>query len=131
MLLALLWMVNFSKSILPLPFTCTTLGILACLVGQDSPPSSTPHLFVTRESYLTQHGHRDQCNLLFVFAGSFISLQWLVPLNLEPQNMVPPSFGTISKWIVQIWFKLGGTGIKPSADSHMTVGGSMEGFSSH
>ncbi|KAL4988561.1 hypothetical protein BDW68DRAFT_91377 [Aspergillus falconensis] len=59
---------------------------------------------------------------VWCFAGFFISMKWLLHLQLEPRDADLPSSATISKWMLWIWFGLDGTGIERSVDFHTTLG---------
>ncbi|KAF9878175.1 putative nonselective cation channel [Colletotrichum karsti] len=54
------------------------------------------------------------------FMGFLLALQWLIDSNDNPNET--PSWFTICKWMLWIWFGLDGTGIEESVQFHVALG---------
>ncbi|OQU98150.1 hypothetical protein CLAIMM_03975 [Cladophialophora immunda] len=62
---------------------------------------------------------------VWCFAGFLVSLKWLTYLNEPVKHHDILNSGTVSKWMLWIWFGLDGTGIERSVDFHRVLGPSL------
>ncbi|KAM4057169.1 nonselective cation channel [Hirsutella rhossiliensis] len=58
---------------------------------------------------------------LWCFAGFLLALQWLSAIDSSNSEFAP-SWSTVGKWLLWIWFGLDGTGIEESINFHVILG---------
>lgn len=58
---------------------------------------------------------------IWCFLGFLLSLMWLIDTNARDDS-VPPSWQTVGKWLLWIWFGLDGTGIAESVRFNVVLG---------
>jgi hypothetical protein len=57
---------------------------------------------------------------VWCFTGFLLALQWLIRSNENLESV--PSWATVCKWLLWIWFGLDGTGIDESGQFHVVLG---------
>ncbi|KAH7318396.1 nonselective cation channel [Stachybotrys elegans] len=101
---------------LGLNILCAAAPILLTRVAFNLMPDSI--LFISLHAMM-----RDFMMLTFVamwcFAGFIVALQWMITTDGTDNA---PSWATIGKWLLWIWFGLDGTGIEESVHFHLVLG---------
>ncbi|KAI9148927.1 Calcium channel YVC1 [Paramyrothecium foliicola] len=101
---------------LGLNILCAAAPILLTRVAFNFMPDSI--LFISLHAIM-----RDFMMLTFValwcFAGFIVALQWMITTDGTEHA---PSWATIGKWLLWIWFGLDGTGIEESVHFHVVLG---------
>ena len=57
---------------------------------------------------------------MWCFTGFLLALQWLIAS--DGSGAAPPTWTTVCKWLLWIWFGLDGTGIQESVQFHIVLG---------
>ncbi|KAH6675386.1 nonselective cation channel [Plectosphaerella plurivora] len=95
---------------------CAAAPILTTRVAFNLMPDSI--LFISLHAMM-----KDFMMLTFVamwcFAGFIVALQWMITTDGTDHA---PSWATIGKWLLWIWFGLDGTGIEESVHFHVVLG---------
>jgi hypothetical protein len=101
---------------LGLNILCAAAPILLTRVAFNIMPDNI--LFISLHAMM-----RDFMMLTFVamwcFAGFIVALQWMITTDGTDHA---PSWATIGKWMLWIWFGLDGTGIEESVHFHVVLG---------
>lgn len=101
---------------LGLNILCAAAPILLTRVAFNLMPDSI--LFISLHAMM-----KDFMMLTFValwcFAGFIVALQWMITTDGTDNA---PSWATIGKWLLWIWFGLDGTGIEESVHFHVMLG---------
>jgi hypothetical protein len=101
---------------LGLNILCAAAPILLTRVAFNLMPDSI--LFISLHAMM-----KDFMMLTFValwcFAGFIVALQWMITTDGTDHA---PSWATIGKWLLWIWFGLDGTGIEESVHFHVVLG---------
>jgi len=104
-----------------LPILCTAAPILLTRIAFNLMPDNI--VFIAIHAMM-----RDFTRLTFIaiwcFTGFLLGLLWLMRTNFtfDPAFEGNPTWATIGKWLLWIWFGLDGTGIERSADFHLVLG---------
>lgn len=107
-----------------LPILCIAAPILLTRVAFALMPGNI--VFIALHALM-----REFTRLTFIaiwcFTGFLLGLLWLLRTTLNtssgmPENENTPSWATIGKWLLWIWFGLDGTGLERTAEFHTVLG---------
>lgn len=105
-----------------LPILCTAAPILLTRVAFNLMPDNI--VFIALHAMM-----RDFTRLTFIaiwcFTGFLLGLLWLMRTAFstdEAWDNTSPSWATIGKWLLWIWFGLDGTGLERTAEFHTVLG---------
>ncbi|KAK2592184.1 hypothetical protein QQS21_010103, partial [Conoideocrella luteorostrata] len=59
---------------------------------------------------------------IWCFLGFLLSLMWLIDVEPQEGQQEPPTWQTVGKWLLWIWFGLDGTGIAESVRFNVVLG---------
>ncbi|KAK5652407.1 hypothetical protein OQA88_10599 [Cercophora sp. LCS_1] len=104
-----------------LPILCTAAPVLLTRIAFCLMPDNI--VFIALHAMM-----RDFTRLTFIaiwcFTGFLLGLFWLMRTNFEqPWDAADsPSWATIGKWLLWIWFGLDGTGLERTTEFHLVLG---------
>ncbi|KAK3386856.1 hypothetical protein B0H63DRAFT_141557 [Podospora didyma] len=106
-----------------LPVLCTAAPVLLTRIAFNLMPDNI--VFIAMHAMM-----RDFMRLTFIamwcFTGFLLGLVWLMRTTFDAEtaawDATAPTWATIGKWLLWIWFGLDGTGIERTAEFHVVLG---------